>query len=198
MHQTRQSGWEKCKKFKKIILKSNPHWYLHWICISIFDTNSSKHLNVDTEAHAMTPEPCWGRKCSQSLPKSQRSGCLCSAQDSASLTPQPYNLTGPFSPLPLSNIPNTINIHLHVVFPASPTWHSRHTTLTAGTCPDAETHVISALSNATRPLILDTNISTGPSSIRKLPEWQDTRSNELCHPSAFRREYSRKYNSTCL
>lgn len=139
MHQTWQSGWEKCEKFKTVILKSNPHWYLHWIFISIFDTNSSKHLNVGTEAHAMTPEPCSGRKCSQSLSKSQRSGCLCSAQGSASLTPQAYNLIGPFSPLPLCNISNTTNIPLHMVFPASPTWHSRHATLTVGTCPGAHT-----------------------------------------------------------
>lgn len=133
MHQTCQSGWEKCEKFKTVILKSYLHWYLHSICTWIFDTNFSKHLNVDTEAHATTPEPCSGRRreCSQSLSKSQRSGCFCSAQDSASLTPQAYNLTGPFSPLPLCNISDTTNIHLHMVFPASPTWHSRHATLTA-------------------------------------------------------------------
>lgn len=202
MHQTCQSGWEKCEKFKTVILKSYLHWYLHSICTWIFDTNFSKHLNMDTEAHVTTPEPCSGRRreCSQSLSKSQRSGCLCSAQDSASLTPQAYNLTGPFSPLPLCNISDTTNIHLHMVFPASPTWHSRHATLTTELLlhTHASSHNASALPNVARPLILETNVSTSPSSLRKLPERQGAHSNELCHSSAFRREYSRKYNSTCL
>lgn len=59
-------------------------------------------------------------------------------------------------------------------------------------------HGANALSNATWPLILQTNVSTSPSPVRKLPEWQHTCSNELCHSSAFRSEYSRKYNSICL
>lgn len=198
MHQTCQSGWEKCEKFKTVILKSYLHWYLHSICTWIFDTNFSKNLNVDTEAHATTPEPCSGRRreCSQSLSKSQRSGCLCSAQDRASLTPQAYNLTGPFSPLPLCNISDTTNIHLHMVFPASPTRHSRHATLTAEPVHIHTHHHTTP--NVARPLILETNVSTSPSSLRKLPERRGAHSNELCHSSAFRSEYYRKYNSTCL
>lgn len=44
------------QKFKRVIWKSNPHWYLPSIYISIFDTNSSEHLNM---GHWSTRNSTW-------------------------------------------------------------------------------------------------------------------------------------------
>lgn len=185
------------QKFKRVIWISNPHWYLHSICISTFDTTpqSTELWTLKYMQQHLSPAQEKSKRILRVCP-SPKGHDVDNALKTVLLLH--HRLTAQRDPLPLCRISKAACVHLHMAFSAGPAWHetrylcswspSRH--LSEPNMMHASSHEARAESNNIRALVLETKGSMRPSSIRTLPEEQGVSSNRLFQSSAFRSECS--------